>query len=68
MDLQEMYNTAVGIIESLRTAGGSYDVSENSSVCVLLAMSGRVYSGVTGTAFENGAMKISCPNIMPLYP
>lgn len=61
MDLQEMYNTAVGIIESLRTAGGSYDVSENSSVCVLLAMSGRVYSGVTGTAFENGAMKISCP-------
>lgn len=56
-----MYNTAVGIIESLRTAGGSYDVSENSSVCVLLAMSGRVYSGVTGTVFENGAMKISCP-------
>ena len=52
MDLQEMYNTAVGIIESLRTAGGSYAVSENSSVCVLLAMSGRVYSGVTGTAFE----------------
>lgn len=61
MDLQEMYNTAVGIIENLRTAGGNYSVSENSSVCVLVTASGRVYSGLTGTTLENGVVKTSCP-------
>ncbi|MGN0677864.1 MAG: hypothetical protein ACI4K5_08965 [Ruminococcus sp.] len=61
MDLQEMYNTAVGIIENLRTAGGNYSVSENSSVCVLVTASGRVYSGLTGTALENGVVKNTCP-------
>lgn len=54
-----MYNTAVGIIENLRTAGGNYSVSENSSVCVLVTASGRVYSGITGTIAENGK-KNSC--------
>lgn len=61
MDLQEMYNTAVGIIENLRTAGGNYSVSENSSVCVLVTASGRVYSGLTSTTLENGVVKTSCP-------
>lgn len=56
-----MYNTAVGIIENLRTAGGNYSVSENSSVCVLVTASGRVYSGLTGTTLENGVVKTSCP-------
>lgn len=61
MDLQEMYNTAVGIIENLRTAGGNYSVSENSSVCVLVTASGRMYSGITGTALDNGIVKNTCP-------
>lgn len=57
-----MYNTAVGIIENLRTAGGNYSVSENSSVCVLVTASGRVYSGITGsTTPENGVIKNTCP-------
>lgn len=54
-----MYNTAVGIIENLRTADGNYSVSQNSSVCVLVTASGRVYSGITGTTAEN-SKKNSC--------
>lgn len=60
MDLQELYNVAVNIMENLRTAGGNYSVSEDSSVCVMLAQSGRVYSGLNGTKFENGELKKSC--------
>jgi len=60
MDLQELYNTASGIIENLRTAGGSYSVAEDSSVCVLLSQNGNIYSGLTGTKFENGELKTSC--------
>jgi len=61
MDLQEMYNTAISIIENLRTAGGSYSVSEDSSVCVLVTFSGHVYSGLMGTSLENGVIKETCP-------
>ncbi len=56
-----MYNTAISIIENLRTAGGSYSVSEDSSVCVLVTLSGHVYSGLTGTSLENGMIKETCP-------
>lgn len=61
MDLQELYNAAASVMENLRAAGGSYAISENSAVCVLLTRNGRIYSGFTGTAIENGMMKNSCP-------
>ena len=60
MNMQELYDSAINIMNSIKASGGNYATYDSMSVSVVLSESGKPFTGMNSATIVDGKLKSTC--------